>query len=410
MHEYEFRLVVQNTSSFLPFLQSLSLPMQPQTVLYAKPHFRLRDERFETKRVESTHVIYHDGVWFRWVHSVETPFHRWSPYTYFTFLHHIGNFQTPFTVEHRTLIRLDDRAQLYTFRERIGRYKLVFEWEYGTFRKPLASSEGHVPLDVLDPYRALYHRMSEYAAPRYTLHEQMTRRPVTCLKSLPPHDARYLYASKLDGVFGLVYSYGSEVKETWEGYVCVRRPGVTLGDGLVLAAERLPDGQVYLLDVYQVRGHATASWNRRSILTQFLPLLEGEAGYRVQSYVNDASRLNPSPDVPVDGLIAHDTQEDRIYKVKWSHSVDLVYYQGYFWLPNGRIPCLEKGLEEGAVYEISAETGRMVRRRHDRFKGNTQAQIDSVWECGWKGPPIEPLPQPRKTVKKKRAIETCQKI
>lgn len=398
MHEYEFRLVVESESPFR--LTGYAV----QTVYYVKPHFRYANGKFETKRKESTRAVYHDGIWFQWVHSVETPYAAWSRSTCQTFLHNIGNFQDPVRVETRNVVTVDDKAKLYTFRHGPGRYRLILEWEHGVFAEPVARFDPSELLAALDRYKPQYDAMRQFRTPGgYALDETLHRRPVACIRFVPEGGDRYLYAHKLDGTFGLVYSYGDGIKEKWEGYECVIRRGVTLGDGLVFAAEKLDSGRVCLLDVYRVRGHETAGWCRRGVLTRFLPGLDLVAaeGYFVQTYVSDRRDLNPSPPFPVDGLIVHDVEEDAVYKYKTRHSLDLVYYGGYFYLPDGRIKCDAEGLEEGSVYEISTEDGSVMRKRTDRFKGNTAAQVESVLEHGWHGPAIEPLPSKNLLKRKK---------
>lgn len=407
MHEYEFRLVVRHASSFLPLLESLGYPVETRFVYYVKPHFRFRNGTFETKRVESTHAVYHDGLWFKWVHSVERAYRSWSRDTCLAFLHNLGNFQDPVRAETRAFVAIDSHAQLYGFRKGPGDHRLVFEWEYGTFARPLARFDGAALLGALNRYRFVYDRMRAFPPPSssFRSNETWTRRSVTCIATVPSNGA-CLVARKLDGTFGLVHSYGDRIKEKWEGYECVVRHGVTLGDGLVFAAERMEGGgEVYLLDVYRVRGHETAGWCRRGILTEFLPRLRDLAaakGYFVQTYAASADALPESdPSIRVDGLVVHDVERDVIYKFKTTHSIDVVYYEGYFYLPNGRIESSTKGLEEGSVYELSVTDGSVIRKRPDRFKGNSISQLENIFKNGWNGPPIEPLPVTRKKNKRK---------
>lgn len=389
MHEYEFRLVVADSSSFSSLLQKLGYSTRKQVVYYVKPHFRYKSEKWEIKRVESVKSVYHDGLWFKWVHSIETPYRNWNQTACKLFLHNVGNFQNPLSVETRDFVQIDSHAQLYAFRSGESDYRLVFEWEYGTFRKPPTDFEGEHLLGFLDEYKRIYDAMREYTWPTYELNENITRKPVTCVAEAM-EGTQYLYAHKLDGVFGLVYSYRDRVKEKWEGYECAVHPNATLGDGFVFAAEKLEGGEVVLLDVYQVRGHDTAGWCRRGILSEFLPRLKLMEGYFVQRYVSDKSSLGTCP-FETDGVVIHDVVKDIVFKCKPTHSIDLVYFRGYFHLPNGRIKCLEKGLENGSVYEISTADGRVIRKRFDRFKGNSAAQIENVLAQGWHGPRIEKL-------------------
>lgn len=397
--------MVESPTPFLPLMQSLlERPLQKQVVFYVKPHFRFRNRTFETKRVESVQAVYHDALWFRWVHSVETPYRAWSRSTYATFLHHVGNFQDPFAVETRHVLAIDAHAQLYTFQSSVRSFRLVFEWEYGTFPRPRTRFDPERLLGALQRYRRFYDLLRDHPAPPFQLNEQMTRRPVTCIESVP-RGANYLYAHKWDGIFGLVYSYRDQIKEKWEGYECVVRRGASLGEGIVFAAERLEGGEVCLLDVYQVRGHETARWCRKAILTQFLPRLKVAEGYFVQAYAPEV----PSADPPfrTDGIIVHDVARDVIYKYKTNHTVDLVYHRGYFYLPTGRIKCSEEGLEEGSVYEIAIRDGSVVRKRVDRFKGNTAEQLENVLKHGWHGPPIEPLPASSKRRRRPLGHKEC---
>lgn len=400
MHEYEFRLVVEHSSSFLPLLQSLGYPVKNQLVYYLKPHFRFRNGIFETKRVHSTHAVYHDGLWFKWVHSVEKSYVTWSRNTCLTFLHNIGNFQDPVRPESRAFVAIDSQAQIYCFRKGPRQHRLVFEWEYGTFRKALSHFDSTVLLGALHRYKCIYDCMKSFPNPAFQLNEMWTRRSVACIDSIPEGN-QYLIAHKLDGTFGLIHSYGDRIKEKWEGYECVVRHNVTLGEGLVYAAERLEGGQIYLLDVYQVQGHETAGWCRRDILLEFLPRLHLIEGYFVQTYVASRDALDPNPSVPVDGIIVHDVELDVIYKFKTNHSIDVVFYKGYFYMPNGRFQSAVKELEEGSVYEISTKDGSVVRKRVDRFKGNSILQLKNILKNGWNGPPIEPLPAPCKKKNRK---------
>lgn len=415
MHEYEFRLVVQSPESFEPLLRSLGRPLRQQVVYYVPPHFRFRDGAFEVKRVRSTQAVYHDGTWFRWVHSVETPYPLWSPATCFTFLHQIGNFQDPFVVEKRTVLDLDARAKLYTFRTTDRHHRLVFEYEHGTFPHALTRLYSTRLFRALHRYREVYHLLDPYDP--VPVHASgvpaVTRKSVSCLETVPEGRA-FVYAHKIDGVFGLVTTDRDTIKEKWEGYSCVVRPNTTTlgGDGFVFAAERVasPDSsRVYLLDVYQAYGMKTAKWSRRAILTELLPSLALPEGYAVQTYASDPAFLKTTlSDGPfqTDGYIVHDVVRDVIFKVKAHHSIDLVYHDGYFYLPDGRIRAEEgaEALENGCVYELSTRDGRVMRRRHDRFKGNTAAQLETIFsQHGWQGPPIEPWPQgERGEVRKKK--------
>ena len=401
MHEYEFRLVVEESTSFEPFIHSLGYPICNQIVYYMKPHFRFREGCFETKRKECTQAVYHDEMWFRWVHSVETPYSCWSKSTCFTFLHQIGNYQQPLLTEHRQMILLSQQAKLYTFKTNHQTYRLVFEWECGTFSKPQTRWSYGQLLHSLSQYRDIYHLLKPYTQPPFKLDEVMSRRTVTAVSHLPKENC--LYALKIDGIFGLIFSYPNKIKEKWEGNECVVKKGISLsGDGFVFAAERVRNGHVYLLDVYQVQGYETAPWCRKQILTEFLCGLTLPEGYYVQRYETHLELLERHPPFETDGVIAHDIVKDFIMKLKKHHSVDLVFYNGYFYLPFGRFPYKDENLENGRVYEISIHDGRVLRSRNDRFKGNTAEQLEKILIHGWQGPPIEPLPTHANNRKKRK--------
>lgn len=399
MHEYEFRLVVQAGTPFEPFLTMFGNRLNKQLVLYAKPHFRFRDNYWEVKRIIDTKMAYHDRTWFKWIHSKEIPFKDWKSSTCLQFLHNTGNFQNAFRVEYRHSLTLDAEAKIYTFQHSTDAYRLVFEWEYGSFPNPKKSFNYKLLLESLSRYRSVYGMMQQrFTSPPYVLKESIIRKPVTSIPLVPSSTCdRYLYAYKLDGTFGLVYSYANVVKERWEDYERVVRQDVSLGDGFVFAAEKLDNGTVVLLDVYQVRGFDTVAWCRKAILLDFLPQLSLPENYAIQIYSLDKAML-PSPSCRTDGWIVHDILKDTIFKVKPYRSIDVVYYKGYFLLPESRIRSSES-LEDGCVYEISTEDGSVIRKRVDRFKGNTQEQLDRELQMGWGGPKFERIPKNAKKQK-----------
>lgn len=407
MHEYEFRLVVYHpTEPFTGILDKIAVPSchrQHVQMIYAKPHFRFRDNKWETKHVVSSRAVYHDGLWFRWVHSKETPYEEWCRMTHCKFLNAIGNFQDPFDIQQRDSIQLDKQACIYTFRDNLGGYRLVFEWEYCSFATELCELNGSNAselFEILRNYRDVYKLFMPYDAPPYELDETMTRKPVTCTKERPrttENEARFLIARKVDGVFGLVISFKDTIKEKWEGHERYERRNVSLGNGIVFSAEKCDSVRI-LLDVYRVRGCLTASWSRRSILNEFLPTLKNKIpGYKIQQYVTDESFLAVS-NLPTDGLVYHDVIDDVVYKLKEKHSLDVVYSEdGWFLLPdNKRFKCHDddKGIcESGRVYEVAMQDGRVVRKRDDRFTGNTAKQVEMIFTCSsWGGPTIEEAP------------------
>lgn len=409
MYEYEFRLVVQHTDSLEHKLWEIYNDVgygtfHTQRILYAKPHFRYRNRHFETKSVVSTEAVHHKELWFKWVQSLETPYTQWSQATHSRFLEVLGNFTCPFQIETRQVLRLDSQTQIYSFQHVDGSYRLVFEWEYGTFPKSLDTIPGAWLLETLETYWQVYCHFYQYSTTPYRLNENVTRKPVTCI---PNRSDSQLVARKLDGIFGFVYSYADREYEKWEDGVQKCRKGIALGDGIVYSAERMVDDTVILLDVYQVRGFPVAGWCRRSVLIEYLPSLMLPSGFKVQQYCVQRTDLIRSP-FKTDGLIIHDTDTDEIFKIKRNHSIDVVYGDGYFWpTVSKRFKCLEEDeLVEGHVYEVSIRTGRVLRKRMDRFMGNTCQQIENIirGKRKWQGPPMEDvLKECKKNVLKKRS-------
>lgn len=399
MHEYEFRLVVQSPTRFE--LRDISPGcVETHTVFYAKPHFRYRKRHLETKTVLDTQMVYFDRLWFKWVHSKETPYNCWSTDTHKMFLNTVGNFQCPFLIETRQRIRLDTRAQIYTFRAADGLFRLVFEWEYGVFPKRLKTI---LPMtSVLRRYRTLLTHFRTHQAQPYTLKETMTRKTVTCMQHTVQSDI-HLIAHKWDGIFGLVYSYADAIVEKWESGINVYRKGTSLGDGIVYSAENMSD-TVVLLDVYQVRGYPVAPWSRRDVFLKYLPQMKLPKGYEVQNYFVSLFQL-PFPFMETDGYILHDTEKDQAFKVKQLHTLDVVYQNGYFHLPDKRYKAVEsENVSNGLVYEVSLLDGKVIRPRPDRMKGNTKEQIEAIFSNGrsWKGPPFEKIPKEDNCSKNKR--------
>ncbi|GFQ80226.1 uncharacterized protein TNCT_127281 [Trichonephila clavata] len=178
---------------------------------------------------------------------------------------------------------------------------------------------------------------------------------------------------------------------------------------MVFSAEKLSNGIVVLLDVYQVRGFPTVQWNREIVLINFLQHLSLPEGYETQKYCQRVEEL-PMTRHETDGYIVHNTKTDKILKVKHTHSLDVVYMDGYFWLPGKEKPglyrrfkALEKGLQNGHVYEVSVKNGGVLRKRNDRFVGNTWKQIENILEKqSWQGSPIHEVVKVVKTTKRRR--------
>ena len=403
MNEYEFRLVVQHHEPFLLNNFYDRGTIETQTTLYAIPHMRYRDRRLETKTILNTQIVYYKTLWFKWVHSLETPFSKWSSVQHTKFLEGIQTKAHFFDRQIRQQIELDDHARLYTFKHIDGFYHLVFEWEYGSWPKPLK----YIPLNDLlshqvSRYWNIIKKFKSFSVPPYTIRECVARKPVTYRRA----SDYCLVAHKWDGIFGIVYSYADYIKEKWEDGIHKRRNNVTLGDGLVFAAEKTEHG-IVLLDVYEVYGFPTASECRKSILMEFLPQLELPDGFHVQQYRETLDAL-PVSHFNTDGIIRHDLCNDTISKMKTKHSLDVVYMDGFFWLPSQtgkrRFKCLdhEIPLENGHVYEVGIDTGRVIRKRPDRLTGNTWQQIESILKDGreWQGPNMEDVP-PKRDKKKK---------
>lgn len=402
MHEYEFRLVIQSNQNLDYVLKEFGGTIFQQKVFYVKPHFRFRNRTLEIKTVCKTEMVYHDHLWFKWVHSKEIPYQKWTASQHKMFLNAVGNFQCPFRIETRHILKLDPHAQVYTFQAPDGMFRLVFEWEYGTFETELKTLPTQKLLKCLQQYREIYKYFHQFSYPQYTIDENILRKPVTCIPDLMQSDD-CLVAHKWDGIFGMVCSYPDRIVEKWEGGLQKIHKGITIDDGVVFSAEKLTD-VVILLDVYEVQGHPVASWCRQNVFLQYLPKLQLPKGYRVQEYYYSAFEL-PQTDFETDGFIIHDITKDKVFKVKENHSVDVIYNDGYFYFPGNRFKSLEEtNLTKGHVYEVSISDGRVIRKRNDRMTGNTLQQVKNILSNGrqWKGPPIEKVIPPTKCHKKKR--------
>ncbi|GBO07119.1 hypothetical protein AVEN_66169-1, partial [Araneus ventricosus] len=308
MLECEFRLVVTDPDAF----QSLDIfdgIKHVYKVVYAKPHFRFKAGRWEVKRIIEQMILYHNGLWVRWVKSNEIPFRSWTLKTHSRFVDATGFFQNPFLIEYRKEINIDTQAKIFAFRKK-KECGLVFEYE---------SKNGILDVTPLNKYTSIFETLfRNKSVPKYIL-QPCIRKPVRPISAIKEN---CLVARKYDGIFGFVYSYSDHIYELWEDNVQRVRRGDSLGDGLVFSAEMIHDVTI-LLDVYQVRGLPTTC--RQSILLDFLPQLQLPSGYRVQKYCKDVSELPHTP-FKTDGLIFHDTLTDRIYKLKQTHTYDLVYW------------------------------------------------------------------------------------
>ncbi|GFQ69539.1 uncharacterized protein TNCT_33971 [Trichonephila clavata] len=261
-------------------------------------------------------------------------------------------------------------------------------------------------LENLGNYCKVYEYFRSFSFPPYRINETFSRKPVTCVATF--QGLKGVFAHKLDGTFGLVYSFPEYIKEKWEGGIHKIHKGISLGDGIVFSAEKLSNGTVVLLDVYQVRGFPTVQWNREIVLINFLQHLSLPEGYETQTYCHRVEDL-PMTRYETDGYIIHNTKTDKIVKVKHTHSLDVVYMDVFFWLPGKEKPgsyrrfkALEKGLQNGHVYEVPVKNGNVLRERKDRFIGNTWKQIENILEKqSWQGPTIHEVVKVIKTTKRK---------
>ncbi|GFY50629.1 uncharacterized protein TNIN_432121 [Trichonephila inaurata madagascariensis] len=213
MHEYEFRYVVQDTTPF--HLEDIfpECTVQVQHILYFKPHFRYKNKRLETKNIVSTEAVFYDVLWFKWVHSIETPHISWSSSTHKMFLNAAGNFKCPFRNETRHVWTLDDQAQVYTFAHPDRTYRLVFEWEYGVFFKPIQTLDTEPLLENLEKYWKVYEYFRSFSPPPYRINETLSSKPVTCVANF--QGLKGVISHKLDGTFGLVYNFPDYIKEVF---------------------------------------------------------------------------------------------------------------------------------------------------------------------------------------------------
>lgn len=375
MLEYEFRLVVLDPNAFA-LLEIQQQPKKIYKVIYAKPHFRFKNNCWECKKLVSQVIVYHDTFWFRWVISKELPFKHWTKSLHTKFIDSVGFFQNPFQIEYRVEIQLDEQAKIYAFRK--GKETgIVFEYE------TLNDQLDVTPLNNYNLILNVFFRNKTF--PEYTL-KPCIRKPVKPVKF--KSTGKCLVAHKFDGIFGFVYSYPDRIVEFWEGNIQKVKFGVSLGDGFIFSVEKMDNDVVILLDVYQVRGVSTAF--KESIFLDFLPHLELPYNYRVQHYCHTEKQLPPTS-FKTDGIIFHNIKTDTIYKLKKKHTVDLVYWDGYFLLPNNqKVAYKKRELENGHVYEVSLR-GRVIGERLDRFVGNSARQWQNLLDTGkcWKGPKFE---------------------
>lgn len=424
VYEYEFRIVVpcdvggfdsfvQDAFCFLKGDSQMFVARTRRRIFYIKPHFRLKEpNQLEWKRNLLTRTIYHDGLWFRFVESEEIPFANWSKRMTVQFLERAGHTSHPVSVEFRHELFSDifPCIKLYAYRKFENmrpRYGVVFEYEIGCFEtrhsnlSDLAASTARHQLSL---YKRIYDFMkhrSFFPSSSFALlppafggsfsgdpsgDDRLTRKPVVPLQAaraskLLSSESAILAAPKHDGIFGFVHSRANMLREVWEDNVRRVHRNATLGTDIVFGAERMADGSVVLLDVYRVAGSPVRT--TESLLTEFLPNLTipKHLNYRVQTYRRVLHSLRLFDDKQKenqDGIVLHDATADRIYKLKRKHTVDLVHFDNVYMLPDGKkmkVPeAFRDALRNGSVYECTMDTFTPLRRRDDRFVGNTAEQ------------------------------------
>ena len=123
---------------------------------------------------------------------------------------------------------------------------------------------------------------------------------------------KYLKALKHDGIFGFLEVYTHYINEKWEDNEIRTRTNDELDPGILFAAERLIDGTVILLDVYQVEGSKTWRGDVSHILLHYLPELNCK-NFKVQHYCTKDILLETNQ--KMDGIIFH-SLTDKIFKYK----------------------------------------------------------------------------------------------
>lgn len=417
MYEYEFRITVPcDARDFDSFVQdafhflkgdSRLFVARTRRIFYIKPHFRLKEPNtLEWKQILSTRTIYHDKLWFKFVESEEIAFSSWSKRTTVQFLERAGHTSHPVLVEFRHELTSDifPSIKLYGYRKFENmrpRYGVAFEFEVGCFEDRHSTDlAAHQQLSLYKRfYGFLKHRSfppSPFILPPSfggnfsgdpSGDDGLARKPVVPLhvsraRKLLSSGSVILVAPKHDGVFGFVHSRADMVREVWEDNLRRVHRNATLGIDLVFGAERMSDGSVILLDVYRVAGSPVRT--TESLLTEFLPnlTLPNHLNYSVQTYRRVQALHIEDKKENQDGIVLHDLTADRIYKLKQKHTVDLVHFDNTYMLPNGektKVPeAFKNCLRNGSVYECTMDTFTPLRRRDDRFVGNSAEQWSSA--------------------------------
>lgn len=370
MYEYEFRLIIT-----LPDLKSvLKLINQPTNnyiVKYIK-HFRCKGDSWEFKKKLREIMVYHvkTNNWIKFVESKEIPFQQWKKDYYLEFKQHLAFKQNIYDIEYRYEIQIDENAKIYGYNKNHREFGLVFEFEVSneTTRHKIMP----IDIDKLNPYVETLSLFDKGAPPDYILYK-CKRKPVS---NTTVEIQNSLKAIKHDGIFGHVYSYKNYIYEEWEDGEQNLFHEETLGDGIVYGAEKL-DNRVILLYVAQVRGLGV--FNVFDILLKYLKTVTANAPirYKIQYYYDKLEHIKYNGNL--EGIIFH-TKDDKIYKMKKKHTIDLLYENGFFITTDGLIQCYENNLENGTVYECDLDYN-VIKPRYDRFFSNTPNQIKQILKC-----------------------------
>ena len=368
MFEYEYRLTVslKNKKEMYRILSKFKRLVRKTVVIYLDS-FRFKEDKWEFKKVLSQKCVYFCGLWFRFVESQEIAFKHFSQEQHDSFYKKMGFKQSPFTFEYRNEIQLSKEAKLYTF-ERDQEIGMVFEYEQFLKRKKIPAPIPN-PL-VLRKFKSIFKLFNNKAPMPYEL-KPCQRKPVYHTKVLL---SNCLVAIKHDGIFGHVQSYKNCIYESWEGNTNNLLNNASIGNGLVFGAEKMNDGTVILLDVYQVRG--VPVYHTDSIFLEFMPQLKNlPVNYKIQTYYKDFKDV-PTNVENSDGIIFHNLN-DVIYKYKPKQTIDLLYNEGYFILKNEIKVKAKEQLTNGKIYECDLEYN-VIKERKDRFTGNTIEQLTEL--------------------------------
>lgn len=370
MYEYEFRLII-TLPDLNSVLELLNQPTNNYIVKYIK-HFRCKGDSWEFKKKLREIMIYHFKTdnWIKFVESKEIPFHKWKKKYYTEFKQHLAFKQNIFDIEYRYEIQIDEHAKLYGYNKNSREFGLVFELEVCNDE----TRQNKLPIDIdrLNPYEESLKLFDNQTPPAYTLHKCTRKQVLNTNAELKDS----LKAIKHDGIFGHVYSYKDYIYEEWEDGEQYVFHDQTLGNGFVYGAERMTNS-VILLYVAQVRGLGV--YNVFDILLEYLKTITANAPtrYSIQHYHEKLEYIKDCGNL--EGVIYH-TKEDKIYKVKKKHTLDLLYENGFFVTKEGLIQCCENNLENGMVYECDLNYN-VIKPRPDRFLSNTPNQIKQILKC-----------------------------